>query len=525
MKRVPLDDDQVVRYLEDGYVVLNPTELDQAFHHRMYQAACLTYGMAQGAASQGAAPHIKVIADNLRQRIPDSEVLLRSPTVDGAITSILGENWQIYPHDFIHESSPNDQFFHQDGNLPWNDRGHYRCHRPEWAMLFYYPQPTDEISGPTEVLPGTQYWANDYERPDGTWHRGDPLGRNLPPFDARAATLKERDAYIQEVADTWGVPNLERRKIEVPCGHVVLASYDLSHRGTRQKAEYDGRRFMYKFYLYRAESPAKRTSAKSLVVAPQINNEKIARIVEQNWYWLRGETPNSKPNSSNLACDTLLKAESDAERIRIAYELGVLANRDEQIRDDLISFIAHEREAVRRAAGYALGLVDSLNSEALKSLMTNERAPVRRATILALREACCCDQPAIDWLTDRLETDPDDLVRSNAAYALGILARTKSATLIDKERIIARLDQAVEPDNTENGGMSRSTVRENIALALTMIQLTSSEVEITLRYAIAEHDRYAKSLLFIAIQRSLRNLSEPWLTDLIDYLSDRRFVV
>lgn len=525
MRPVSLNDQQILQYLEDGYVVLDPTELDQAFHHRMFEAACVTYGMAQGAASQGAPPHIKVIADNLRQRIPDVESLLRSPTIDGAITSILGKNWQIYPHDFIHESSANDQFFHQDGNLPWNDRGHYRSHRPDWAMLFYYPQPTDGASGPTEVLPGTQYWTNDYERPDGTWHRGDPMGRELRSFDPRTASLQERDAYIQELVDSWGVPNLARRKLEVPCGGAILASYDLAHRGTRQESGFDGRRFMYKFYLYRASSPKKRMRQGESVAIPKIKNERIARIVERNWHWLSGETHDPDASSHGTTSGMLADADTESERTRIAYELGLLANRDDRIRDELISFIAHEREAVRRAAGYAIGLVNSLNVELFEPLMNDTRAPVRRATALALREAMCSDQRAIDWLMDRLENDQDDLVRSNAAYAIGILLRANPNLIENKERLIARLDHDAEPDNTNNGGMTRSTVRENVALALTMTQLNSEEIDKTLRYAIAEHDRYAKSLLFIAIQRAVRDVSEPWVADLVEYLSDRRFVV
>ena len=525
MNPVLLNDEQILQYLQDGYIVLDPIDLDQAFHHRMFEAACVTYGMAQGAASQGAASHIKVIADNLRQRIPDVELLLRSPTIDGAVTSILGEDWQIYPHDFIHESSPNDQFFHQDGNLPWNDRGHYRSHRQDWAMLFYYPQPTDMATGPTEVLPGTQYWTNDYEQPDGTWHRGDPLGRNLKRFNPATATLKERDTYIQEVADTWGVPNVERRKLEVPCGGAILASYDLAHRGTRQETGFDGRRFMYKFYLYRATSPKKPTWDRRAATAPLSSNELIARIVERNWYWLSGEIPNWDTSHSETKADSLVDATTDADRTQIAYELGVLANEDERVRDELISFITHECESVRRAAGYALGLVDSISGNDFELTMTDDRAPVRRATVLALRESLCCDQTAVDWLLNRIETDPDDLVRSNAAYALGVLLRANPSALENHDRLIARLDHAEEPDNTDNGGMSRSTVRENLALALTMIQLSKPEIEKTLRYAIAEHDRYAKSLLFIAIRRSVRSHSVPWVADLIEYLSDRRFVV
>ena len=176
----------------------------------MFRAARTTYGMGRGAANEGAPVHVKVIGDNLRSRIPDRDVLLGCPSVKGALNVILGEDWQIYPHDFVHASLPNDQGFHQDRNLPWNDRGHDRTHRPDWAMVFYYPQETDHAAGPTEVLPGTQYWTIDHKRPDRSWHRGDVLGPGLPPYDHQAATLEERDARIPAVADSWGIANVKR---------------------------------------------------------------------------------------------------------------------------------------------------------------------------------------------------------------------------------------------------------------------------------------------------------------------------
>ena len=59
---------------------------------------------------------------NLRARIPALEDFLNAGTVQGALTSVLGEDFVLHPHHFVHEASTNDQSFHQDGNLPWNDR-------------------------------------------------------------------------------------------------------------------------------------------------------------------------------------------------------------------------------------------------------------------------------------------------------------------------------------------------------------------------------------------------------------------
>ena len=170
------DDERMSSYLRDGYVVLAPEELPESFHDEMFAAACAVHDDAR--AIGGDSNHLQMIGDNLRARIPALDRLLGCDTVRGALTSVLGEGFVLHPHHFVHEATPNDQSFHQDGNLPWNERAHYRTHRPNWAMLFYYPQRVTEESGPTEVLPGTQYWTTDFERDDGTWHRGDAVGQD-----------------------------------------------------------------------------------------------------------------------------------------------------------------------------------------------------------------------------------------------------------------------------------------------------------------------------------------------------------
>ena len=150
---------------------------------------------------------------------------------------------------------------------------------------------------------------------------------------------------------------------------------------------------------------------------------------------------------------------------------------------------------------------------------THERTEVRRAAVLALREASGCKSETLEWLYHRLEQDPDDSVRSNAAYTLGIFARDQTNKFGGFERLIVHLGHDVEPDNTNNGGMNRSTVRKNVAFALTMVRLTILEIEQVLAFAINEHDRYAKSFLSIAIQRSARYVTDSWVSTLVDYLT------
>ena len=147
--------------------------------------------MAEGFKSKTA--HLDILGDSLRGRIPSLDQLFEDPSVSGALESILGRDYAIHPHNFVHKSSQADQMFHQDGNLPWNERGHYRSHTPDWALLFYYPQEVTTDNGPTEVILGTQYWTNDFEKEDGTWHSFDPIDRTLSPKDVASDDLVSRD--------------------------------------------------------------------------------------------------------------------------------------------------------------------------------------------------------------------------------------------------------------------------------------------------------------------------------------------
>lgn len=513
-----LGDEQLLRYLRDGFVVLQPDDLDADFHTAMFDAGCRVWDEAR--ALDGVPVHLQVVGDNLRAHIPLVERLLESPTVQGALTSVLGEGFLLHPHHFVHEATTNDQAFHQDGNLPWNDRAHYRTHRPNWAMLFYYPQPVTLASGPTEVLPGTQYWTTDFEKPDGTWYRGDAVDKALPREALGQDDLAARDRRLQAVVDSLGIPGLKRQRLELPAGSVVLANYDLMHRGSRAAPEFDGRRFMYKFYYLRTTDPQPASHPSAL---PRLGAcGALQGPVEFIWRWLHGDA-NGQPEIEDTGqTKRFAAAKAEDERIRLAYEIGWLARNDQDALDCLGRYLTGEHEARRRAMIYAAGVAGSASKGVVASAMASADAPVRRASAAAAGEARLTDAETVEALFRLLETDADDLVRSNAAYALGNVARVAAAQ-VSASRLLKRLALTAEPDNTGNGGMARSTVRVNVMYALCNAALDDGDLAALAKVGLADHDRYVRGLAVALLERHALAGRDSWLGQLVKHLVSARY--
>ncbi len=517
-----LDDVQMSRFLRDGFVVLNAGELGAGLHEELFEAACATYDEAR--AIGGGVNHLQVIGDNLRARIPALERLLGAPTVQGALKSVLGGSFALHPHHFVHEATPNDQSFHQDGNLPWNERAHYRSHRPNWAMLFYYPQEVTADAGPTEVLPGTQYWTTDFEKPDGSWHRGDAVDKHLERGALGNADLNARDRRIDAVVGRLRIEGVGRERLVVPAGSIVLAHYDLMHRGTRTAPGFEGRRFMYKFYYYRTANPSAPSWANVAdrpLPAPQ--PMPVDRIVDAAWDWLRGEANGRCSAEGRELAARIVAAEAEDERVALAYELGASARDDASALVELGRLLATGTEAVRRNMAYAASVAGPACAPLLLDAVENESAPVRRVAAFALGETGACDAALVEALFELLETDADDLVRSNAAYALGQLAR-QGESRVSAARLLRHLDPRVEPDNTMNGGMSRSTVRPNIVHALSNFpNLGEADLESLASAGLGDHDRYVRGMTVALLERYASQGARPWLAALVAHLGQTRF--
>ena len=84
--------------------------------------------------------------------------MISSPTVNGALTSILGKDYLFGGGGHMHVSGKQDQSFHKDGTA----RG-VRDHEPHSLIVMYYCTDTTVEMGATCVAPGTQYFSVDRE--------------------------------------------------------------------------------------------------------------------------------------------------------------------------------------------------------------------------------------------------------------------------------------------------------------------------------------------------------------------------
>ena len=526
MQQLDTVEQQRLAFLRDGYILLPPsalTAMAEADHAELYSAANRLYDRVELLPDQFA--RVELLGDNLRAQVPALERLLADPGLDQALSWLLGEQYQLHPHHFVHAALAQDQPFHQDGNLPWNERGHFRSHRANWVVMFYYPQDVHQDNGPTEVVPGSQYWTVDHERADGSWFPGDMLNRAAGRDGGADPDLQERERWIQSTVDSLGIPGLERRRLTVPAGSVVLAHYDIVHRGSRFALDWPERRFMYKFYFARTqrlnvESKNDRLRASVGAQATDWPIRELGPAVEEIARWWDGGEGTAAASNVATTSAALRDATADHERISCAYRLGATARTDDAALAALRRLLLQpERESWRRAAAYGLSAVGSGATAAGLAALGSEHASVRRYGAFLLGEIAADDETIQPALGDALHQDEDDLVRSNAASALGNLAREHPARRDEIARVLVHnLNQALEPDNTQAGGQSRSTVRENVAWALAQCaaqgDLPQEILEQMAEYGLTDHDRYVRGLIADALQRAAQNAA-PWLRGLI----------
>ena len=521
MKKL-LNDEQYTQYLSEGAIVLQPHSLGADFHDRLYEHGQNIYSLVESSKSKTA--HLDIIGDSLRGRIPEIDNIFNDPSVAGALESILGENYIIHPHNFVHKSSLIDQGFHQDGNLPWNERGHYRSHRPDWALLFYYPQDVTIENGATELILGTQYWTKDFEKDDGTWHSQDSIDRSFGREDMSNEDLAYRDRRLSESVESLGVPDLERKYFVVPKGTVIICNYDILHRGSRSlPGEAD--RFMYKFHFMRTREPKSPAWSHQQDLNLETVREDIQPVVRNIWNWSANKDWIAESLGNLGELQNMLLSGDERDKVRSAYLLGEM--KSDTAAEVLITALTDEKESVRRAACYGLRACSPLGVTDVLGLASDSRVGVRRLAVYALGTIQNSFNPqVVAGLLKAGSEDKDDLVRSNAVYSLGQLFRNKD---VDFQReissLIGRLKSGVEPNNTDVAMFPRSTVRQSIAYALLQAasnqQFTSDQIDRLLEIMSDDDDRYVQGFI-IEIARQSNNLSNEAVSTLLSVLSRLR---
>ena len=116
-----LDDAAMRSFLEDGYVLIQPTELPLSWHAAVAdRAAELVLAQpkqptrASSVAPAGAAVDQAALWAALT---PEITRVTQSPAVRGALTSILGPSYVTSGGGHMHEAASLDQFWHRDGSV------------------------------------------------------------------------------------------------------------------------------------------------------------------------------------------------------------------------------------------------------------------------------------------------------------------------------------------------------------------------------------------------------------------------
>ena len=517
MKQHLLNDEQIRHFIVNGYVNVNadvPTHIHETIYHKTDE---LFAGAIDFRGDRQYNP-----LNNILPLVPELQVVLESPEVRGALTSILGNGYVMHPHRHCHPnflgSTPSGK---ENGEerlmMPLHKDGHAggkrpRHRTPRWAILFYYPQPCLAEQGPTCIIPGTQYIREFMLNGENQRHEVHAEGGN------GARRLSENF--------------LNRNVIPMSgeLGTVWIMHFDMVHSFLQNYVPLN--RYGMKFVFMRTEQPTAPSwdSETSVWQPPEVNYVPYdAEILwTYMWNWMYGKANLYESRHLNATIDVAsaieaLKADEPNARMEAANTLGFMREGAADAVPALVDVLEDSYEPVRRNAIYALGaigkpavepLIDALDSEkeafdmepilhicdpahglsaigasavpALISALKDVRENIRASAAYALGEMGPAAAEAVDGLIALL-TDESEEVRRHATSALGMIKAQISKTV---PALMAVLENR---DDTDLAFFA--------AQALTRIGPDAAEAVPALREALMSESAYVRGFSSEALSR------------------------
>ena len=457
VKQHLLNDEQIRHFIVNGYVNVT-ADVPTHIHETIYDK---TDELFAGAADfRGDRQHNPL--NNILPLVPELQVVLESPEVRGALTSVLGNGYVLHPHRHCHPnfsgSTPSEK---ENGEerlmMPLHKDGHAggkrpRHRTPRWAILFYYPQPCLAEQGPTCIIPGTQYireFMLDSERQRHEIHAEGGNGTRLLPENFLNRNIVPMSGEL---------------------GTVWIMHFDMVHSFLQNYISLN--RYGMKFVFMRAEQPTAPSwnSGTSIWQPPEINHVPYdAEILwTYIWNWMYGKTDLYETNHSDAEMDVAslveaLKADDPATRMRAANTLGFMRDSAPDSGPALLDALEDCYEPVRRNAIYALGAIGKPAVESLTDALDAEKEAFEMEPILHICDAAhglaAVGAPAVPALISALE-DERESVRASAAYALGEMGPV-AAEAVDA-LVVLLTDESAE-------------VRRHAISALGMIKVPTSK--------------------------------------------------
>ena len=394
-----LTDVQMQTFIGQGFLTLSIDELGEDFHASLYEHAQAEFGPKNnGLTGTGGST----------ERIPELLTMVNSPTVAGALTSLIGPE---YAHGHLgvagcalHVSTNEDQIFHKD-----TQRAMVTGHRTRAVMVMYYPGAADETMGPTAIAPSSHILARDglglsfgvtEEGPEADFDREDWSGLGAG-----------QEEILRDIA-----PTLFEHKVVVPpsaAGTICIVHEDMVHRATPRLSDDARWRPMFKFSFTRVHEPTSpswnhdpSSAAGGATGWPGLAAADAAPICESIWRWHLGGAPTpDKAKALVIDADVAAlrmavlsdpRAGDEALRIGAAYSLGACGSASalSALADALCS---ETNESSRRAGSHGLGSAgDAAVPLLLQVLAAPDHSPlVVGSAVDALGEAAMSPSTAV----------------------------------------------------------------------------------------------------------------------------------
>ena len=411
-----LNDEQIRHFIVNGYVNVTadvPTHIHETIYNKTDE---LFAGAADFRSERQHNP-----LNNILPLVPELQVVLESPEVRGALTSILGNGYVMHPHRHCHPnfagSTPSAKANGEERlMMPLHKDGHAggkrpRHRTPRWAILFYYPQPCFAEQGPTCIIPGTQYireFMLDSERQRHEIHAEGGNGTRLLPGNFLNRNLVPMSGEL---------------------GTVWIMHFDMVHSFLQNYVSLN--RYGMKFVFMRTEQPTTPSwnSETSIWQPPEINHVPYdAEILwTYIWNWMSGktdlyETDRLAPTMDIESAVTALKTDDPNTRMKAANALGFMREEAVEAVPALVDALEDRYEPVRRNAIYALGAIGELAVDPLIDALDAEKEAFEMEPILHICDAAhglaAVGAPAVSALISALQDEREN-VRASAAYALG----------------------------------------------------------------------------------------------------------
>lgn len=403
-----LDDEQVRRFICDGILVLEDSS-GAELHHEIHDRIARLHR------------HDGETGLNILPQVPQLQRVLDSPTVSGAMRSVLGEDYMQYPHRILVPSEPlsaeqrsielrgdengppmgegslSYSYWHKDTYPPL---GRTRYHVPRFLFLFYFPHDTPVEMGPTRVIPGSHYQ--------------DQLAPEDHPY-----------AFVPD---------------QMKAGTCLLAAFDIEHAGMSNRA--DQTRFMVKFVFRRTATPRApdwqggqsewQTPASFL---GRFENRETWSYV---WDWMRGHKRTEA--LAPAAIDdhiSRLNGTDQQRRLAAIYSLGAMGSAALQPLLDSLLTAAGQGHIEPPYTQDADGSFTLAHDDGQRRW--TEGGYIFRDEAYALG---CLGEPAVDALEVLLKHD-DPWIALNAAFALGEIGRPAARSVSKLAALLARDDHRV----------------------------------------------------------------------------------